>query len=629
MTAPGEKNLYTNSTEVEEEKQKKVEGMEAPVLVTENEPVNALLTDLEAQEASPKIEDEVNKKAESFGVELSPEKRDEFNEKNAELDRRAGYIQMKGSEESYLVNHKAAAELEERYNTSETHPDTVLSQISDFSKSVGIPKGLPEGLTGQLFNRETIALLQTSAEERIGQFLLNKETGRVNPAKHESLIKQTERYLELITQAQQEGDMPSDLSLEDVSKMVFENIDKLAFQDRVAAENLLGDHGIRHLVDHNIMVTEQVYDKLAQQGQLVKAIDRLMTHQIMIDHDLGYAMSPVRNPINKEGIKGQDAGHNLLAAKFISERIGNPDDHFNKVFADQDFAKQIHAGILYHDSSKLEFTIGDESAAARQKNLESAIHLADNTHAFEDKLPELLYAVPETLKYMRLMKVAGDTGDIEKVEEIKQKLVECIQGKEDFSLDDKGALAQAVKGVSAESYRFSVGRICGNKPTFEINQTGKVEITVQESAIHREVMAVFDQSSLNQLKKFIKDLGGPSDIDSDATSIDTERILFKLATGDAGKSGETNDYQERVLSLITEEKFRTFMIGESDLSNQQSTLEKIAGLDMTKKENRDKILALGNQLGASDGIEMAINAVTSKIFEIKQARQGKLNEYLG
>jgi hypothetical protein len=627
MTAPGEKNLYTNTNEVEE-KQDKVEGIEAPVATAEKEPVDGLLQDLQAEQESPKIDEVVKQKAESFGVELSPEKQDEFNEKNAELDRRAGYIQMKGSEESYLVNHKAAAELEERYNTSETHPDTVLSQIADFSESVGIPKGLPEGFAGQPFGKETIALLQTSAKERIGQFLLNKETGRVNPSKNESLIKQTERYLELITQAQQEGDMPSDLSLEDVSKMVFENIDKLAFQDRVAAENLLGDHGIRHLVDHNIMVTEQVYDKLAQQGQLVKAIDRLMTHQIMIDHDLGYAMSPVRNPINKEGIKGQDAGHNLLAAKFISERIGNPDDHFNKVFANQDFVKQIHAGILYHDSSKLEFTIGDESAAARQKNLESAIHLADNTHAFEDKLPELLYAVPETLKYMRLMKVAGDTGDTEKVEAIKQKLVEHIQSQEDFSPDDKAALAQAVKGVSAESYRFSVGRICGNKPTFEINQTGKVEITVQESAIHREVMAVFDQSSLNQLKKFIKDLGGPSDIDGDATSIDTEKILFKLATGEAGKSEEKNDYQERVMSLITEEKFRTFMVGESDLSRQQDTLQKFAKLDMSQEENSEKILALGKQLGAGDGIELAMNSIQSKLAEIKQARQGKLNEYL-
>jgi hypothetical protein len=628
MSAPGEKNLYTNTDEVKKDTHNKVEGIEAPVAVVEDEPVAALLTDLEAQEASPKIEDEVNKKAESYGVELSPEKKDEFNEKNAELDRRMSHIQMKGDEESYLVNHKAAAELEERYNTSETHPDTVLSQIADFSESVGISKSLPEGFAGQPFGKETMALLQTSAKERIAQFLLNKETGRVNPAKNESLIKQTERYLELITQAQQEGDMPSNLSLEDVSKMVFENIDKLAFQDRVAAENLLGDHGIRHLVDHNIMVTEQVYNKLAEQGQLVKAIDRLMTHQIMIDHDLGYAMSPVRDRINEEGIKGQDAGHNLLAAKFISERIGNPDDHFNKVFANQDFVKQIHAGILNHDSSKLEFTIGDESATARQKNLESAIHLADNTHAFEDKLPELLYAVPETLKYMRLMKVAGDTGDTEKVEAIKQKLVEHIQSQEDFSPDDKAALAQAVKGVSAESYRFSVGRICGNKPTFEINQTGKVEITVQESAIHREVMAVFDQSALNQLKKFIKDLGGPTDIDSDATSIDTEKILFKLATGEAGKSEEKNDYQERVMSLITEEKFRTFMIGESDLSRQQDTLEKIAKLDMSQEENSEKILALGKQLGAGDGPELAMNAIQTKLAEIKQARQGKLNEYL-
>ena len=76
-------------------------------------------------------------------------------------------------------------------------------------------------------------------------------------------------------------------------------------------------------------------------------------------------------------------------------------------------------------------------------------------HAFEDKLPELLYSVPETLKYMRLMKVAGETGNPKKVEAIKAKLIEYIGSREDFSPDDKETLCKAVGGISAESYRFN------------------------------------------------------------------------------------------------------------------------------------------------------------------------------
>jgi hypothetical protein len=583
--------------------------------------------EISAARELPPIGAEIAKKEESYGVELPPEKRLQILEADQDIEKQLLLIKLKGEEEQYLVNHKVVMELEGRFNSTETEPAPVLAHIKEFSDKVGVEAGVSQELVGKPFSSETKAIIAKSANERIAKFLLNKETGRFNPAKNESLVKQTERYLELIGQAQAEGDIDPNLTAEDLAKMVNENIDKLAYQDRAAAENMFGDHGIRHLVDHNINVSEKIFDKLQERGQAVKAIDRLMAHQIMIDHDLGYAMSVVRDRVNAEGIKGQDAGHNLLSAKFTGERLKNPNDHFNKVFK-KSFVEQIHSGELNHDSSSLEFTVGDDSAEARRKNLESAIHLADNTHAFEDKLPELLYSVPETLKYMRLMKVAGETGDTEKVEEIKQKLSEFINSKADFSPDDKEALNMAIKGVNAESYRFTVGRICGNKPEFEITENGKVEITIQESAIHREVMAVFDQDALKQLQKFIKDLGGPKDISVDTTSIDTEKILFKLATGDTEKSGERNDYQERVMSLISEEKFRSFVIAESDLSNQQKTLEDLLKLDLQLGENRKKFLAAGEKLNASDGLEMSKYAIQFKVAQIRDLRQSKLTAYL-
>ena len=629
MPAQNEKNIHLPKGEQSGEQKDTVENKPQGTSSEKNEhhELQLFKLEIEAAHALPPIGDEIAKKAESLGVELPPEKRSQILEANQDIEKQMMLIKLKGSEEEYLVNHKVVLELEGRFNSTETEPKAVLGHIQEFSDKVGIPRNLPEGFAGKTFSNETKALISQSANERITQYLLNKETGRYNPAKHETLVKQTDRYLELVAQAQAEGDIDANLSVEDLAKMVNENIDKLAYQDRVAAENLFGDHGIRHLVNHNIVVTEKIFDKLAERGQKVKAIDRLMSHQIMIDHDLGYAMSVVRDGVNAEGIKGQDAGHNLLSAKFTSERLKDKDDHFNKVFSGT-FVEQIHSGELNHDSSSLEFTIGDESAQARRKNLESAIHLADNTHAFEDKLPELLYSVPETLKYMRLMKVAGETGNTEKIEEIKQKLAEYIQSQPNFSPDDKEVLSMAVRGVSAESYRFTVGRICGNKPEFDINENGKVEITVQESAIHREVMSVFDQGSLNQLKKFIKDLGGPKDIPLDATSVDTEKILFKLATGEDGKSSERNDYQERVMSLISEEKFRNFILEESDLAQQQETLQNLLKLDILKKEPRDQFLAAAAQLGASDGVEMAKNAIESKIFQVKRAREGKLDAYL-
>lgn len=540
--------------------------------------------ELAAASSAPVVAQEISAYAQKHGVTLPGEVQSKIESAQTEHTRRLLAIRLKGNEEEYLVNHKVVMELEERYNSDETHPKNVLKAVEAYAAKVGASNELPEQFEGTLFSNETMELLAADVETRIGAYFANKETGRVNPKKRESLIGQTRRYMELLHQAQTEGALPAELALADVAKMVRENIDKLAYQDRVAAENLLGDHGIRHLVDHNIVVSEKIFDQLAGKGQAVSAIDRLMAHQIMIDHDIGYATSVVRDPINEHGIKGQDAGHNLLAAKFIAERIADGNDHLNKIFGSKEL-EQIHAGILEHDSSKLEFTVGDNSPEARRKNLESAIHLADNTHAFEDKLPELLYGVPETLKYMRLMKIAGETGDTAKVEEIKSKLASFIESQSDFSLDDKAALTMAIKGLSSESYRFTVPRICGNKPEFAIDENGRVEITVQESAIHREAMAVFDQDSLKQLTKFIKDLGGPAHLGLDDDPIETENIVFKLATGESGSQDHHNDYQERIAQLISEESFRTLLDADMQLSEEASRLEQELAADPATTQN--------------------------------------------
>ncbi len=547
---------------------------------------------------------ELGGKANSMGVEIPPDSMARLKAKDTEIENAHMLIVLKSKEEEYLLNHPAVVELEERYNSKESHPTAMLGTVAEFANKVGVPNATTPELVGKKFSPEMKAQIFDKAKERITLYLANKETGRVNPAKHETLLKQTERYLDLIVEAQTEGDISSEVSAEDIERMVNENIDVLAYQDRVAAENLLGDHGIRHLVGHNINVSEKIFDELARNGQTVKAMDRLMMHQVMIDHDIGYAMSPVRDRINTEGIKGQDAGHNLLAGKFISERLGDKDDHLNKIFS-IDALKQIHAGILNHDSSDTAFILGNDSSEARQKNLESAIHLADNTHAFEDKLPELLYEVPKSLEAMRLLKTAGEIGDNGLVDEIKNDLVEYIKNSEQFSQDDKDTLSLAVGGLSATLYKFSVPRICGNKPEFMIDKTGKVEITVTESAIHQEATALFNQDAYKQLQKFIKDLGGPKDVPMDTDTVETDQITFKLKKG-AEASTERTDYQERMDRMINNEMFRSFVAKDTLANAQQKKIESL--------------------LGNPGGLELA--GLENQLANIKNERKELLRTYL-
>jgi len=153
----------------------------------------------------------------------------------------------------------------------------------------------------------------------------------------------------------------------------------------------------------------------------------------------------------------------------------------------------------------------------------------------------------------------------------------------------------AAGGLTAENYKFSVPRICGNKPEIIINEGGKVVIIVQESAIHREATALFGGKELDQLKKFIKDLGGPKDIPEFSETIETAKIIFKTKRAE-GSSPEKTDYQESIATLIQEPRFRAFAEQDDMLGKEQKALEiakemgEVEKIKNTRKELVQKYL---------------------------------------
>ena len=521
------------------------------------------------------------------------------------------YIQ---NEDAYLANHPDSEALQGRYEDTRTGAEYVLHQIDEFKRSRGVEAINIPAIKEKPFDTEAREHITEAVRIQLERYFLNKETGSYNQKKYESVLEETKRYLDLIEIAQKEGDIPVDISAETVLKMVEENMAALAFQDRVAIENMLGDHGVRHLVDHNITVGEEIFDQLTENGQEVKAIDRLMLHQIMIDHDLGYAMDPVREGIN-DGKFGVDKGHNVLAAKFIRERGSLQGDTMRALFSQEQIAS-IHQGILNHDSSEIKFSL-DNSQESRTKNIESAVHLADNTHAFESKLPELLYGFPDSIETMRLLKVAGEIGSIDMVVQLKERLAQQIQTSTELSDDDKEALIRAAQSLQPSSYKFSVPRICGNNPEFKILQDGKVEISTQESSIHREAVGLFGQEALTQLKKFIKDLGGPKVVDLDADTIETNDINFRIGKAEQGVS----DYQEKIQELISNEEFRHFSIEDDRLSSQMKAIEGVLNADSeTQEKGASQFRMEGDERPAQQVLE-------EREDHIKSLRLQLLTEY--
>lgn len=509
-------------------------------------------------------------------------------------------LAMQEREDNYLARFPEARreELKQRYEDERSHRDAVQSEITEFARKREVDlNAIPDKLDQLSFEADTGNLTEQAIRRIIDQFFLS-ENASYNPEKHALVLAQTKEYIKLLRQAQTEGAIPKDVKAAEIYRLVLENIAALAWQDRAASENLLGDHGVRHIVGHNINASMQIAEALKSRGASITAMDKLLMHQIMIYHDIGYAMAPVRDSINKEGIHGQDAGHNLLGAQYARERIQDPFDLWQKVFGqNQENLDILHRGILYHDKDEeggagikfvTELKEGQNASQVRVCNIESIIRTADNTHAFEDKLPELLYAFPETIKYMRLMKTAGEIGDTETFLQLRRELVGKIRGNEQLSPDDREALSLTImgqgnedgsdpkRGLQPESYNFSVGRICGNEPEFYITDDGRILIVVRESAIHQEVVGLFGKESLDQLRKFLADLQGISkeDVNLDTPEIVAGSLIIRLQTGEQRATALT-DYQQRIEEMLRDDPaFVEFANNDTILSLEQLSLEK-------------------------------------------------------
>jgi len=554
------------------------------------------------------------------------------------IDKDRNIIKKGKSPEERARIEKSVASLENRYNDERNNLENIKNGIENYvGEELVAQLGKDvEKLKDKKFDVESKKVVFEQTKKHI-ESLLGEKGKRHNLEKQKAVENMTENYLNLLLKAQEEGDISKDVSAEDIQKLAVENIWKLAFQDRVAAENTLGDHGIRHLVMHNIKMTNEVFDQLNNNGQKVNSIDRLMAHQIMIDHDIGYATEPAREAINA-GFMSADRGHNVVAAKFIKQQAEDPNHHMSKVF-NGDQLGTIHKGILEHDKSNIklietakglkEGTIDEDQA--RKDNLFDAISIADNSHAFEDKLPEILYSHPDSLEYMNLMKAAGEAGDKELVEKIKDKLKGSVQeivesGK--WSKDDGEALEHAVDFISADSYKFAVGRIAGNKPKIEIDKKGNLLIKVQESAVHQEAVQLFGQESYDQFHKFITDyVGKPENLDPPATEEEIQsatkdkKFDFKKVIRGRMDKGETTIAGHGMKIELA--------IGENKETEPDSDLEKNVRRLITKPEfmayrEEERILEESFKKAKKEGNEAEANLIQEKRLKLTKEYVEKL-----
>lgn len=204
------------------------------------------------------------------------------------------------------------------------------------------------------------------------------------------------------------------------------------------------------------------------------------------------------------------------------------------------------------------------------------------------------------------------------VDQLKTQLIQSIGDNGSFSADDKEALAMAARSLSKDSYKFSVGRICGNKPEFDMDSSGKLTIQVTESAIHQETTGLFDQKSYDQLKKFIGDLTGKDksqvDMNQDSIISANGKMEIRLKIG-AAKATEQTDYQRRVEALIADSAFQEFILGGSESG--------VGDAQLSRSQ-----LSLEADLKSFAPETDAYNAIAGRISEVKQQRLQRITNYM-
>ena len=529
--------------------------------------------------------------------------------------------------------------LRQRYNDSRVTPDQVHEIGHLFAQERGIDLvSVPTELRELPFDGGSLGKIKEHVH-RLAEAFFDNPRASQNPEKCATVKAETDRFLELLLQARAEGDpqlTSQDLSCTEVYKLVSGNVGALALQDRAASEAAIGDHGVRHLVGHNIRVCETMADEIQKNGGVVTAKDRLILHQAMILHDMGYSTQNVRESINQIGVQGQDFGHPVLGGRYLRERFQNTEDPMRRVFSGDDVAL-MHRCMIYHDMDEfgkagLDFSLAPQpTAEQRANNLESMTRLADNTHAFEDKLPEFIYANPQTLVSMRLMGAASELGEADTMAHLKGRLKNQLNAREDLSKDDRKAMGLAVDTMLPVDIDYAMRRILGNEPAYALDAKGKVHLTLQESAVHRDVCQLSGEDRYRLLKNWIKDLSGLklTSIDPTKRVIDSEKVTFTVDLN-GRRSREMTPFQEDLSKAFIENKpFSRWAVRDTGLAKQAHAVDQfLKASSLLGPDDLRQAASTFIEVGPRQNQAEIMAALRERQSELKQQRHDLLHSFL-
>jgi len=299
-----------------------------------------------------------------------------------------------------------------------------------------------------------------------------------------------------------------------LAKLMEENVRKLCMQEVESVGRTLGDHGVRHLAK-NAEQTDRIFDAVVAGGGQITPMERFMAHQVHIDHDMGYTIGAIA----KGGFAVADKYHPQASAVLVRQQA----DKYKALFGDK--YQAFHQAVLTHSRSGVDW---------KNDPFTSAIRLADNTHLFADKLPEVLMDSRLGSEVMVKIKLAAElippTVEVRKTDpktgkvKVKMKRTEqdkarfnaligsirgqmhaAVDGNSELPKSIKAALKKAIGEIGELTPKFLVSRLAGRDPQFRF-EGGDMHVTIQQSAARETIGQVFgDDQPDKQFRKLLED----------------------------------------------------------------------------------------------------------------------------
>jgi hypothetical protein len=376
------------------------------------------------------------------------------------------------------------------------------------------------------------------------------------------------RYSQNLRDSYAEKNGGKQMAAEDAYRLLVQNVAKLALQEHAATECLLGHHGIEHIVTHNMRVAQTLFQKLQESGCQVSATDRLLIDQALVDHDIGYAL--IADEVRQHGLRGQEQGHPVIAAKLVRESRGS--SPLDSILDDSDWSA-YHQAVLYHgrpEKEHLGFLFSD-SPQHRSQNLEVAVRLADTSHALDEhKLPPLILDHPKTLATLRLIQAAGEVERPDLMELAQQNLIRELESRPDISMKKKDAFRHAANQAAPISVKFLVGRFEAGVEQSEEVKNGEVSFLNETNPIRDLVYDFFGMNSQGrQLAKLQEETGAEARPD----------IRYDLESPEPTQSYPKTDFQAQVRSLLTDSPIAAFHRIDSVLARSGDKAVRVAHLE--------------------------------------------------